>query len=285
MNTISTGERLEFFDFSDVTVEHLHRYAIANEFVKNKKVLDIASGEGYGSFLLSKEANSVIGVDIDKETIENSNNKYKNSKLTFLEGSADNIPVGSNSMDIVISFETIEHHNKHEEMFAEIKRVLKPNGILIMSSPDKKYYSDKPGFKNKFHVKELYFEEFKFLTQKYFKNSFFYFQKAYNLNSYISDLSIFENMIIYSGNFNEIIKNTNEPLYNIVIASDNQIIKIQSSIFNGINIKDLILKKIINKIKNENIELIKNTNSYKFGNILIKPFFYFKKIFKFFNFN
>lgn len=282
MNIKSTGERLEFFDFSDVTVEHLHRYAIANEFVKNKKVLDIASGEGYGSFLLSKEASYVIGVDIDKETIENSNYKYKKENLIFLVGSADNIPIENNSIDIVISFETIEHLDKHLEMFAEIKRVLKPDGILIMSSPDKKYYSDIPEFKNKFHVKELYFEEFKLLTQKHFKNSFFYFQKAYNLNSYVSDLPIFENMIIYSGDFNNIIKNTNEPLYNIVIASDNQINKIQSSVFNGVNIKDLIINKIKNKIKKENIELIKNTKSYKIGNFLITPFFYFKKMLKIF---
>ncbi|MHB1105086.1 MAG: class I SAM-dependent methyltransferase [Lutibacter sp.] len=284
MNNKSTGERLEFFDFSDVTVEHLHRYAIANEFVKNKKVLDIASGEGYGSFLLSNEAHLVIGVDIDKETIENSKNKYKNQNLTFLEGAADNIPVESNSIDIVISFETIEHHDKHEEMFTEIKRVLKSDGILIMSSPDKKYYSDIPRCKNKFHVKELYYEEFKLLTQKHFKNSFFYFQKAYNLNSYISDLPIFENMIIYSGNYNKIIKNTNEPLYNIVIASDNQINKIQSSVFNGVNIKDLIINKIINEIKKENIEMVKNSNSYKVGNFFITPFFYFKKMLKIFQF-
>lgn len=284
MSKKPTGERLEFYDFSDVTVEHLHRYAIASEFVKGKKVLDIASGEGYGSFLLSNEANFVIGVDIDKETIENSNNKYKNPKLTFLEGAADNFPVESNSIDVVISFETIEHHDKHEEMFTEIKRVLKSEGILIMSSPDKKYYSDIPGFKNKFHVKELYFEEFKLLTQKHFKNSFFYFQKAYNLNSYISDLPIFENMIIYSGNFNKIIKNSNEPLYNIVMASDYQIEKIKSSVFNGVNIKDLIINKIINEIKKENIELVKNSNSYKIGNFLLTPFFYFKKVLKIFQF-
>lgn len=275
MKNISTGERLEFYEFSDVTVEHLHRYAIANDFVANKKVLDIASGEGYGSYLLSKLADSVIGVDIDRVSIENACEKYKSSNLTFLEGKADNIPIESNSIDIVVSFETIEHHDKHEEMFVEIKRVLKNDGILIMSSPDKKFYSDEPNFKNKFHIKELYFEEFKSLTQKYFKNSFFYFQKAYNLNSYLSENDFFENMVVYSGSNDNIFKGKNDPLYNLVIASDVQVNKIKPSIFNGVSISNLITKNIIDR----NTELYKNSTSYKVGNIICTPFFYLKKLF------
>ena len=51
-----------------------------------------------------------------------------------------------------VSFETIEHHNLHNEMLEEIRRVLKPNGVMIMSSPDREFYSDKTDYKNKFHV-------------------------------------------------------------------------------------------------------------------------------------
>ncbi|MFV8335255.1 methyltransferase domain-containing protein [Flavobacterium sp. RSP29] len=275
IKNVSTGERLEFYEFSDVTVEHLHRYAIANDFVVNKKVLDIASGEGYGSYLLSKLADSVIGVDIDSVSVENAYKKYKSPNLTFLVGKADNIPIKSNSIDIVVSFETIEHHDKHEEMFMEIKRVLKNDGILIMSSPDKKFYSDEPNFKNKFHVKELYFEEFKSLTQKHFKNSFFYFQKAYNLNSYLSENDFFENMVVYSGSNDNIFKSKNDPLYNLVIASDVKTNKIQPSIFNGVSISNLITKSIIDR----NTKLYKDSTSYKIGNIICTPFFYLKKLF------
>ena len=64
-----TGERLETFVFNDNTVEHLHRYAITFDYIKGKTVLDIASGEGYGSNLLSKYAEKVFGVDIDETSI------------------------------------------------------------------------------------------------------------------------------------------------------------------------------------------------------------------------
>jgi len=62
--------------------------------------------------------------------------------------------------DLVVSFETIEHHDEHEQMLAEVKRVLKPDGMAIISSPDKAIYTDKPEYHNSFHVKELYREEF-----------------------------------------------------------------------------------------------------------------------------
>lgn len=273
----STGERLEFYDFSDVTVEHLHRYAIANDFIEGKVVLDIASGEGYGSNILAQKALEVFGVDIDIECVKDANKKYIKNNLKYIVGSADNIPIESNSIDVVVSFETIEHHDMHDEMFMEIKRVLKHDGILIMSSPDKFYYSDKPRFKNKFHIKELYFEEFKFLTQKYFKNTFFYFQKAYNLNSYLSDYDFFESMVVYSGNNKDIFKNKNEPIYNLVIASNAQVNKIQPSIFNGKSISDLLIKNVIDS----NIKLYKNSTSYRIGNFLCAPFFYLKKVFNF----
>lgn len=274
MKKKSTGERLEFYDFSDVTVEHLHRYAVANDFVKDKIVLDIASGEGYGSYILSKDASKVIGVDIDKDTVLEAQKKYVNNNLNFIIGSADNISVDSNSIDIVVSFETIEHHDRHDEMFLEIKRILKHDGILIMSSPDKKFYSDLPGFKNKFHVKELYFDEFKDLTNKYFRTAKFYVQKAYNLNSIISSVDDFNNMVVYSGDHSEINKNENNHLYILTIASENDLKDLPSSIFNGIDINKL---KVAQSLLT-NTNKMMSSNSYKLGNFIIRPFFLFKKL-------
>jgi 2-polyprenyl-3-methyl-5-hydroxy-6-metoxy-1,4-benzoquinol methylase len=74
------------------------------------------------------------------------------------------------TVDLVVSFETIEHHDEHEQMLAEIKRVLKPNGMVIVSSPDKAIYTDKPDYHNRFHIKELYREEFEALFRTRFKN-------------------------------------------------------------------------------------------------------------------
>src|SRR5438034_11094846 len=64
-----TGERyVPWMEGAEIGYEHLHRYAFATQFVRNKRVLDLASGEGYGSNLLAKTAKQVVGVDIDEQT-------------------------------------------------------------------------------------------------------------------------------------------------------------------------------------------------------------------------
>lgn len=164
-----TGERyLPDFD-GNWTLEHMHRYLIAREFSHEKDVLDIASGEGYGSYMLSSVAKNVIGIDISEEAISFASKKYKRENLKFIKGEVYDIPLKDNSIDIVVSFETIEHVNNHDMMMKEIKRVLKKDGLLVISSPDKNEYSDIPGYHNPYHVHELYRKEFEQLLSSYFK--------------------------------------------------------------------------------------------------------------------
>lgn len=272
MIKISTGERLEFYEYSDVTVEHLHRYAIAKDFVEGKVVLDIASGEGYGSYLLSEKASEVIGVDIDVQSVANAQQKYLKNNLRFFVGRADEIPVDTNSIDVVVSFETLEHHDKHHEMLSEIKRVLKKDGLLIMSSPDKEFYSDKIGQNNIYHIKELYFKEFKILIDSHFKQTAYYFQKSYNLNSIVADEISYKEVQIFSGDNLNVVKNEIVPLYNFVIASDNRLYKLKTSIFEGSRIKNLQIMQSVNA----NSLKIHNTITFKIGKFLCYPFFYVK---------
>lgn len=284
MNKKPSGERLEFYDFSNVTVEHLHRYAIANDFVSGKVVLDIASGEGYGSNILAKKALEVIGVDIDIESVENAKEKYFRENLKFMVGSTDNIPVQSNSIDVVVSFETIEHHNKHEEMFLEIKRVLKQDGILIMSSPDKKYYSDISGSVNSFHVKELYFDEFKYLADNYFGFTNYLFQNSFNLNSYIGKSESFCNHKVYFGDETYLKNNVIYPVYNIVIASDIKTYAIEDSFFDGSEISKRLSERskrdLAEELKRDLTEKLKSTSTFRAGALIIYPFFRMKTYFK-----
>jgi Methylase involved in ubiquinone/menaquinone biosynthesis len=183
MEMAFTGERYVPTVQGRIRYEHLHRYALALEFVQGKSVLDIASGEGYGSAYLSKVANSVIGVDIDRECVNFSRKKYGNiANLEFVVGSCDAIPLSSESIDIVTSFETIEHHDKHDEMMREIKRVLKPGGVLVISAPNRLTYSDNPKSasanpNNQFHVNEPYEYQFVSLLSRYFKNVKLYGQR------------------------------------------------------------------------------------------------------------
>lgn len=167
-NVDCTGERyMPEFD-GDWTLEHTHRYLLACEYSWNKTVLDIACGDGYGTRMLADTAMKVIGVDISLDTLSRAAIKYPHPRISFLQGNITTIPLASNSVDLVTSFETIEHLEQHDSMLTEICRVLRPDGILIISSPDKYEYSDLPGYKNTYHVKELYKNEFNHLLRQYF---------------------------------------------------------------------------------------------------------------------
>ena len=173
-----TGERFIPGMRGKIALEHVHRYLMARQLAKGYDVLDIACGEGYGANLLADVAKSVIGVDISENAIEHAKNKYTKPNLSFIVGSCAAIPLPDNSIDLCVSFETIEHHDQHDIMMLEIKRVLRQNGILIISSPDKYYYSIEPDHKNPFHVKELYRHEFEDLISSYFNKAIFCGQRV-----------------------------------------------------------------------------------------------------------
>lgn len=158
--------------------EHMHRYSAVRDIIAGKVVLDIASGEGYGSAMMSKWAARVTGVDISAEAVEHAAAKYGGVKnLQYMQGGVTDIPLENSSIDVVVSFETIEHLPYHDEMLKEILRVLKPDGVLIISTPDKAVYTDARGFNNEFHVKELYKDEFVELLNKYFATTNLYGQR------------------------------------------------------------------------------------------------------------
>ena len=163
-----TGERYVPQVRGDIALEHLHRYAFASELTEGKRVLDIACGEGYGSEMLSRNAKSVVGVDIDPATVAHAMTKYRSPKVRFIEAACEKIPLPDKSMDLVVSFETLEHIEDHNKFLGEIERVLDSGGILVISTPEKAVYSDKPAYVNPFHKKELYREQFlRLLSQKY----------------------------------------------------------------------------------------------------------------------
>ncbi|MGE0800689.1 MAG: glycoside hydrolase family 99-like domain-containing protein [Lautropia sp.] len=173
-----TGERFVPAVVGDIELEHIHRYLLAEALVADRRVLDIACGEGYGSNILRRSAASVVGVDIDEAAVMHARGAYAQDGLEFQVGSCAAIPLGDASVDVVVSFETIEHHDAHEAMMREIRRVLAPGGLLVISSPDKREYSDVPRFKNQYHVRELYAEEFGELLGRHFRHSRIYCQKV-----------------------------------------------------------------------------------------------------------
>lgn len=168
-----TGERF-IPNKTDVELEQEHfiRYIFARQFVKDKVVLDAACGEGYGSNILSIDSKEVYGIDISDEAIEEANKKYNDKNIKYIKSDIAKMVFEDKKFDIVISFETIEHINEtlQERFLEEVKRVLKNDGILIISTPNKKVYSDKYNYHNEFHEKEFYRDEFISFLQKYFVN-------------------------------------------------------------------------------------------------------------------
>jgi SAM-dependent methyltransferase len=163
-----TGERLTGAATGQVEIEHLHRYFLARDLGRGRDVLDIASGEGYGAAILAQVARSVIGVDISEQTVRFAARNYRKDNLSFRVGDARNIPLPDAAVDVVVSFETIEHLSEHEQFLSEIKRVLRPGGLLVMSSPDRDVYSSGGDTANPFHVRELTAAEFTALLSRHF---------------------------------------------------------------------------------------------------------------------
>ena len=223
-----TGERfLPWIEGAQIHYEHLHRYAFAAQFVKGKKVLDLACGEGYGSYMMAQEADSVVGVDIDERAINHAQSRYLRKGLHFIKGSITEIPIeGEQEFDVIVCFEAIEHVKDHDKLLSEVKRLIKDDGVFIVSTPNKATYTDTHGLISPFHLKELYFDELEHLLRQYFKNVRFFGQRVYT-GSNIWDISLsqddsYRKFAVERGDkgFNFAESDRKVPLYFIALTSD-----------------------------------------------------------------
>lgn len=231
-----TGERFTPEISGQIAFEHLHRYYFARAQVEGKVVLDVACGEGYGSDILSQAAASVVGVDIAPSAVEHARHRYGSDKLEFVAASAASLPFDDAQFDVVVSFETIEHHDLHEEMMSEIRRVLKPGGLMIMSSPNKQHYSVEPGYHNPYHVKELFRHEFLSLVRRYFQQVGLLGQRVVHGSLLVasgdgaSARVGFDNARLDKGTLCSQ-SDLAAPLYDLVVASDRELPVLNHSLF------------------------------------------------------
>ena len=174
-----TGERFTPEQKGSIWYEHWHRYCAVLPAARDKRVLDAACGEGYGSALLASVARSVVGVDRDMEAIEHARARYaKCAKLSYVQGSCTALPLADASVDLIVSFETIEHLEGQQAMLGEFRRVLASDGALVISSPNKAIYSDEAGYANEFHVRELTREELAAMVCVHFPRQEWYGQRV-----------------------------------------------------------------------------------------------------------
>jgi ubiquinone/menaquinone biosynthesis C-methylase UbiE len=227
-----TGERYVPGIHGDIELEHRHRYLLACELVRGKEVLDIASGEGYGSAMLASSAAQVIGVDLAQDAVDHASRTYDLPNLSFRQGSAAAIPLDPHCMDCVVSFETIEHLDQQQQMMQEINRVLRPGGLLIISSPDKRWYRDVPGGINPFHPKELYCEQFRELLTANFAHVVLAGQRV--LYGSVIACSASAAGFRHWEQIDAEIAATSDiprPLYDLALASDQPVVGLPNSVF------------------------------------------------------
>ena len=159
----SDKERQAPKNVNEAEPTHLERYKFAlNLISEDDVVLDVPCGSGYGSFLLTQKSKKVYGVDIFSPAIDHAKELFLNDSTCFFVSDAldMNIFVDHN-FDVIVSFEGIEHVSDPEKFLLEIKRILVPNGKLIISTPRKPHGSP-------FHIIEFTLDEFKKILSKFF---------------------------------------------------------------------------------------------------------------------
>src|SRR5439155_5856786 len=132
----------------------------------------------YGSALLARHAAEVVGADIAAEVIAQARARYAAvQNLEFVAADCAVLPFPDASFDAVVSFETIEHITQQEAFLDEVRRVLRTDGLFVLSSPNKLEYSDRRSFANEFHVRELYRGELAALLAQRFAHAHWFGQR------------------------------------------------------------------------------------------------------------
>jgi ubiquinone/menaquinone biosynthesis C-methylase UbiE len=224
-----TGERL-IVKGNEQTLtygEHLSRYSSVLRLVKGKVVLDIASGTGYGSQMIAQHAKQVIGVDYSPEAVTYSKKHYSAPNLMYMVGDAHHLDVADHSVDVVVSFETIEHLADPTKFVKEVKRVLKKDGIFVASTPNDAEFMEG----NVFHIHEFEFPELKRLIKANFDHYQFYYQGTWFTAGLLGEQAFTRPMasqpIVVHKTFSQ---PTKKAIFFIAIASGEKLVDLEENI-------------------------------------------------------
>lgn len=155
--------------------EHLDRYTFVKDFTNDKKVLDIACGCGYGSYLIATEgkAKEVIALDLNSDSIRYGNHRFGSPAIKRSVADAQEY-VKESEFDVIVSFETIEHLPKYDQFLKNMSKSLKDDGVFYVSTPIVK--KTRTNCVNPFHVIEWSFEDFHSVVKEHFNIEEVYLQ-------------------------------------------------------------------------------------------------------------
>lgn len=164
------GERIiptEEGEVSFVFSRHKFAYQYAQDFVKGKTVIDIGCGTGYGSKILAEQAKLVHGIDYHPEAITYCKTHYNAPNIHFFQQDATKLN-GDQEFDVAVCFQAIEHFEQIDDFLQRVKRLVKINGKILISTPNVK--NSKKLRENPFHVNEMNYTQFNNILQKHFES-------------------------------------------------------------------------------------------------------------------
>jgi SAM-dependent methyltransferase len=181
-------ERLANDPTSELWGEHRSRYRFAAQFAAGKQVLDVASGAGFGLQMLRQAGACPIGLDYDAHAL--SQVRCLESKARLVHADATRLPFHAHSLDLVVSFETIEHVPDARALVSEVRRVLKPGGRLVLSTPNRAFGPEVRHTQNPFHVREFTADELRDVLRARFDDVKLYGQRPSPAYRYVPYLMV-----------------------------------------------------------------------------------------------
>ena len=158
---------------------HMTLYGFARRYVEGKAVAAIGrDGLGYGARLLAETAGSVTGLADSSETIEKTSTAHPAPNVSYGKVSLPDLPYPDDTFDVAVVFQVIERSNRPEDLVREAKRVLKGDGLLLISTPDRQTYSNDRDYRDPNHKSEMYVPEFRELLGRHFEKVRLYRQGA-----------------------------------------------------------------------------------------------------------
>jgi SAM-dependent methyltransferase len=161
-------ERLGYDPTSELWGEHRSRYRFAAQWVAGKRVLDVACGAGFGLEMLRAAGANAVGIDLDFDAL---------CQGSQAQADATRLPLSDASMDVVASFETIEHVPDARALVVELRRVLRPGGALVLSTPNRAFGPSERHLTNPFHIQEFTAPELRTLLGEAFDTVQLYGQR------------------------------------------------------------------------------------------------------------